>query len=133
MVSLSISPAWSPIRTAAVSVAAAFPVPQLRRSRSEPRWPSAYCGTEQGRCLADQRPASESRASMAILDLSKQPSDGGSILSGKRIVVTRARNQASELARRLRELGAEVIEFPTIAIEPPREYAPMDRAIEQLQ
>jgi uroporphyrinogen III methyltransferase / synthase len=69
---------------------------------------------------------------MATVNLLKQPSDGSSILSGKRIVVTRARNQAGELARRLCELGAEVIEFPTIAIEPPREYAPMDRAIEQL-
>jgi uroporphyrinogen III methyltransferase/synthase len=69
---------------------------------------------------------------MAIGTLSKQPSDGSSVLAGKRIVVTRARSQASELARRLCELGAEVIEFPTIAIEPPREYAPMDRAIEQL-
>ena len=54
------------------------------------------------------------------------------ILSGKRIVVTRARVQASELSRRLYELGAEVIEFPTIAIEPPQDYRPMDRAIEQL-
>jgi uroporphyrinogen III methyltransferase/synthase len=69
---------------------------------------------------------------MAIANLPKQPSDGNSILSGKRIVVTRARNQANELAYRLCALGAEVIEFPTIAIEPPREYASMDRAIEQL-
>jgi uroporphyrinogen III methyltransferase / synthase len=69
---------------------------------------------------------------MAIGNLSKQPSDGSSVLAGKRIVVTRAHSQASELARRLCELGAEVIEFPTIAIEPPREYAPMDRAIEEL-
>ncbi len=70
---------------------------------------------------------------MATINLSKQPSDGSSILSGKRIIVTRARSQASELARRLCELGAEVIECPTIAIEPPLEYAPMDRAIDQLQ
>ena len=69
---------------------------------------------------------------MATVNLSKQPNAGSSILSGKRIVVTRAHKQASELARRLSQLGAEVIEFPTIAIEPPREYAPMDRAIEQL-
>jgi uroporphyrinogen III methyltransferase / synthase len=69
---------------------------------------------------------------MTTVNLSKQPSDGGSILFGKRIVVTRARNQAGELARRLCELGAEVIEFPTIAIEPPPDYAPMDHAIEQL-
>jgi uroporphyrinogen III methyltransferase / synthase len=56
-----------------------------------------------------------------------------SVLSGKRIVVTRPRTQAGELARRLSELGAEVIDFPTISIEPPMDYAPMDRAIEQLE
>jgi uroporphyrinogen III methyltransferase/synthase len=70
---------------------------------------------------------------MANGESAKQPSNRSSVLSGKRIVVTRARSQASELARRLSEFGAEVIEFPTIAIEPPRQYAPMDRAIEQLQ
>jgi uroporphyrinogen III methyltransferase/synthase len=47
-------------------------------------------------------------------------------LSGKRIVVTRTRKQASELSERLRALGADVIELPTIRIEPPtdlREFA----------
>lgn len=39
-------------------------------------------------------------------------------LMGKRIVVTRTRNQASELSRRLRGLGADVLEMPTIRIEP---------------
>jgi uroporphyrinogen III methyltransferase/synthase len=38
-------------------------------------------------------------------------------LFGRRIVVTRAREQASELRRRLEELGAEVLEVPTIAIQ----------------
>jgi len=56
-----------------------------------------------------------------------------SVLAGKRIAVTRARTQAGELARRLIELGAEVIDFPTISIEPPMDYTPMDRAIEQLK
>jgi uroporphyrinogen III methyltransferase/synthase len=37
---------------------------------------------------------------------------------GTRIVVTRTRAQASELSRRLTELGAEVLEIPTIRIEP---------------
>ena len=68
---------------------------------------------------------------MAIQEFSSQQA-GGSVLVGKRIVVTRPRTQSGELARRLSELGAEVIEFPTIAIEPPTDYAPMDRAIEQL-
>jgi uroporphyrinogen III methyltransferase / synthase len=40
-------------------------------------------------------------------------------LCGKRIVVTRAREQVSALVDALEELGAEVIEFPTIRIEPP--------------
>jgi uroporphyrinogen III methyltransferase/synthase len=38
-------------------------------------------------------------------------------LFGRRIVVTRTRQQASELSARLHELGAEPIEVPTIAIE----------------
>ena len=47
-------------------------------------------------------------------------------LFGKRIVVTRTRKQAGGLSRRLRDLGADVIEIPTIRIEPPtqlREFA----------
>ncbi len=47
-------------------------------------------------------------------------------LSGKRIVVTRTRQQAGVLSRQLRALGADVFELPTIRIEPPtdlREFA----------
>ncbi len=40
-------------------------------------------------------------------------------LFGKRIVVTRTREQASQLSRQLLELGAEVLEIPTIKIVPP--------------
>ncbi len=40
-------------------------------------------------------------------------------LSGKRIVVTRTRKQAGALTEQLRGLGADVIELPTIRIEPP--------------
>jgi uroporphyrinogen III methyltransferase/synthase len=39
-------------------------------------------------------------------------------LFGRSIVVTRAREQASELRLRLEDLGAEVVELPAIAIEP---------------
>ena len=64
----------------------------------------------------------------------RSPNQGGDIpvLLGKRIVITRPRTQAGELTRRLTELGAEVIEFPTISIEPPDDYEPMDRAMAQL-
>lgn len=43
----------------------------------------------------------------------------GRPLFGRRVVVTRARAQASELSDRLRELGAEVVEAPTIAVTEP--------------
>ncbi len=50
----------------------------------------------------------------------------GGPLAGKRIVVTRTRAQAGVLSVQLRALGADVIELPTIRIEPPtnlREFA----------
>jgi len=53
-------------------------------------------------------------------------------LFGKRIVVTRAREQADALASRLGALGAAVIELPTIEIRPPADCAPLDRAIAEL-
>jgi uroporphyrinogen III methyltransferase / synthase len=51
-------------------------------------------------------------------------------LHGKRVVVTRARAQASELSRRLDALGAEPIELPAIRIEPRIESADVRRAVE---
>ncbi len=42
-------------------------------------------------------------------------------LFGKRIVVTRTREQAGGLSKALAELGADVIELPTIRIEPPED------------
>ncbi|MBN8456434.1 MAG: uroporphyrinogen-III C-methyltransferase [Verrucomicrobia bacterium] len=42
-------------------------------------------------------------------------------LFGKRIVVTRTREQAGELSKSLRDLGADVIELPTIRIEAPQD------------
>jgi len=53
-------------------------------------------------------------------------------LFGKRILITRARPQASVLVRQLGALGAEYIEFPTIQIAPPVDWAPLDRAIGML-
>lgn len=40
-------------------------------------------------------------------------------LFGTRVVVTRTRQQASQLSRQLTERGAEVLEIPTIRLEPP--------------
>ncbi len=53
-------------------------------------------------------------------------------LFGRRVLVTRTREQAGEMARRLHELGAEPIEVPVIRLAPPRTWAPVDRAIRSL-
>jgi len=53
-------------------------------------------------------------------------------LFGKRIVVTRAKGQAEVLSARLRALGADVVELPTIEIRPAADYGPLDLAIASL-
>jgi uroporphyrinogen III methyltransferase/synthase len=52
-------------------------------------------------------------------------------LFGKRVVVTRAREQASELRRMLEDSGAQVLQFPTIEIAPPESFDSLDRAIDE--
>lgn len=54
-------------------------------------------------------------------------------LFGRRIVLTRARDQVKDLADTLRELGADVLSFPTIAIHPPSDPAPLRSAIGDLR
>jgi uroporphyrinogen-III synthase len=54
-------------------------------------------------------------------------------LAGLRILVGRARHQASALSSGLRELGARVIEIPFIEIRKPRSYAPLDSALKNLR
>lgn len=49
-------------------------------------------------------------------------------LFGKRVLVTRPRELASELAEQLARLGAEPIEVPMIRILPPEDPAPLQRA-----
>jgi len=53
-------------------------------------------------------------------------------LFGKKIVVTRAREQASEFLGGLALLGAECVEFPTIEVMPPKSWDALDQAIEAL-
>jgi uroporphyrinogen III methyltransferase/synthase len=53
-------------------------------------------------------------------------------LHGRRVVVTRARAQASGLAATLRGLGAEVVELPAIRIEPRIESDEVRRAVERI-
>ncbi len=53
-------------------------------------------------------------------------------LFGRRIVITRARAQASGLVAELNRLGAQCIEIPTIRIAPPKDITPMETAIDNL-
>jgi uroporphyrinogen III methyltransferase/synthase len=46
-------------------------------------------------------------------------------LLGRRILVTRARTQASRLVEQLEALGAEAVEAPAIRIEPPEDRSPL--------
>ncbi|MBS1798705.1 MAG: uroporphyrinogen-III synthase [Acidobacteria bacterium] len=53
-------------------------------------------------------------------------------LAGKRILITRTRQQASGLAAQLEAIGAHPIVIPTIEIAPPQSYAVLDDAIQRL-
>lgn len=53
-------------------------------------------------------------------------------LMGKRVLVTRAREQAGVLSRLLEEQGAKVIEVPTIVLRPPSSWKPLDTALRRL-
>ncbi len=53
-------------------------------------------------------------------------------LFGKRVLVTRATDQASRLSRLLREYGAEPVELPAIRIVPPEDFGALDSAVERL-
>ena len=53
-------------------------------------------------------------------------------LFGQRVVVTRTRDQASQLSRQLLERGAEVLEIPTIKIAPPEERMALAEAFAEL-
>ncbi|NYF80750.1 uroporphyrinogen-III synthase [Granulicella arctica] len=53
-------------------------------------------------------------------------------LTGKRILITRTRQQASELAACLESLGAQPILIPTIELAPPSSFQTLDAALSNL-
>jgi uroporphyrinogen-III synthase len=53
-------------------------------------------------------------------------------LAGKRIVITRAREQAGELIRRIEERGGEAIVCPVIQFVPPADLSVLDHALRNL-
>jgi uroporphyrinogen-III synthase len=63
---------------------------------------------------------------------SKLKSTAPGRLSGVRVLVGRARHQASALSAGLRQLGAEVLEIPFIEIHKPQSYQALDAALKNL-
>lgn len=57
---------------------------------------------------------------------------GRGALAGRRVVITRRREQAGELRGALEARGSRVIELPTIALAPPRSWRPLDEALGRL-
>ena len=53
-------------------------------------------------------------------------------LAGRRVVVTRAPEQAGELVAALEAFGAEVLLLPTVEFAPPEDCAALDRALARL-
>src|SRR5436309_1140847 len=53
-------------------------------------------------------------------------------LERRTIVVTRAAPQAQKFVQLLEEAGARVLQAPTIAIEPPQSWEPLDAALDAL-
>jgi len=53
-------------------------------------------------------------------------------LFGKRVLVTRSREQASALSAAIEALGGEALEFPAISVAAPEDYAPLDKAIREI-
>lgn len=53
-------------------------------------------------------------------------------LVGKRVLVTRAAEQAGPFVSQLQERGARVVECPTIQLAPPEQWGPVDAALRQL-
>lgn len=57
----------------------------------------------------------------------------GKVLSGQRVLITRAKEQASALSSELKHAGATVVEIPSIEIRPPRSYRPLDNALRAVE
>lgn len=53
-------------------------------------------------------------------------------LFGKKVLVTRTRQQASKLSKMLEEMGAEPVELPTIVIEPEDDVPELDRVLRDI-
>jgi uroporphyrinogen-III synthase len=84
---------------------------------------------EHKRRSSEQRP-SENRTSKRRSS-EKSPSRAAP-LAGIRVLVGRARHQASALSKGLKALGADVVEIPFIQIRKPHSFKPLDAALKRI-
>lgn len=55
---------------------------------------------------------------------------GGGPLAGCRVLVTRPREQAADLAREITDRGGDVVIFAALKVVPPPDWGPLDRALD---
>jgi uroporphyrinogen-III synthase len=53
-------------------------------------------------------------------------------MRGKTVLITRSRDQASELRIKIEQMGGSVIEFPVIQTIPPQDKGPLDQVLREL-
>ncbi|MEN9216131.1 MAG: uroporphyrinogen-III C-methyltransferase [Gloeomargarita sp. HHBFW_bins_162] len=54
-------------------------------------------------------------------------------LQGKNVLITRAASSGRELDEQLQQAGAQVVSLPTLVVQPPPDWAPLDEAIANLR
>jgi uroporphyrinogen III methyltransferase / synthase len=69
----------------------------------------------------------------AVAQRSAKPWFESRPLFGQRVLVTRPSHQASGMVRKLEHLGAVVARMPVVEIREPADFAPVDRALDQLR
>ncbi|MCX7622377.1 MAG: hydroxymethylbilane synthase [Thermomicrobium sp.] len=106
-----------------VAVAADERGPVDRRVELWPRHEAAARASELARRLAEALQARAPRPTMTVQ----------SPLEGRHVLVVRPAGQAMELVERLRQLGAEVIVHPLVAIVPPDDWGTIDPVLRDLR
>src|SRR5690606_15986712 len=73
----------------------------------------------------EQEPAREEHGALEQEDPLSEPLS----LAGRRVLITRARHQAGEMAAMVRDYGGTALCLPLTALGPPADPAPLDRAL----
>lgn len=97
-------------------------------------WPDERIGTSTlARCARDfERHAWPSPAVVIVGDVAERSAaDSSRPLTGRRVLVTRPRDQGDALDAAIRGAGARCLHVPAITVGPPPSWEPLDEAIQQ--